>query len=237
MSRVSKNDVNQVLSNAAQKLLESAGTDGRVSRADAKKAVAGLEGTEKTLVDVFFKFVDHRDFKEGAQVTEKDLTRALAYAKEHMVAKYDLNHNGLSASEVAKMSLTGKLAVELAKALKGAATDTTFPERTFNELLDAVTTDSKKKYTSPAGITGDLAKQILIAVDQASYEPKDLAEAFDSVDQNEVVVRELTDPRTKQKYTAIDYGAGDNTYGAIFKKGETTPLFGIHDGDLMAPEV
>ena len=43
------------------------------------------------------------------------------HAKEHMVAKYDLNNNGLSKDEITKMSLTGKRAVDLAKALKAAA--------------------------------------------------------------------------------------------------------------------
>ena len=31
---------------------------------------------------------------------------------------------------------------------------------------------------------------------------------------------------------AIDYGAGDNTYGAIFEAGKTRPAVQIHDGDL-----
>jgi hypothetical protein len=38
-----------------------------------------------------------------------------------MVAKYDLNNNGLSKDEIKEMSLTGKRAVELAEALKGSA--------------------------------------------------------------------------------------------------------------------
>jgi hypothetical protein len=38
-----------------------------------------------------------------------------------MVAKYDLNNNGLSRDEIAKMSLTGKRAVELATALKATS--------------------------------------------------------------------------------------------------------------------
>jgi hypothetical protein len=72
-------------------------------------------------VDIFFKFIDNRDFRAGAQVTKSDVKRAVEYAKEHMIAKYDLNNNGLSKDEIAEMSLTGKRAVALAKALKETA--------------------------------------------------------------------------------------------------------------------
>ncbi|MBL8949784.1 MAG: hypothetical protein JNK82_03345 [Myxococcaceae bacterium] len=123
MSRISKNDVNAALALAAKTILAAGGDDKRVSRADVKKALASgtVPENQKALVDIFFKFVDHRDFKSGATVTESDLGRAVEYAKEHMVAKYDLNNNGLSKDEIAKMSLTGKRAVDLAKALKAEA--------------------------------------------------------------------------------------------------------------------
>ena len=123
MARIAKADVNRALETAAKTLLTIGGSDGRISRTEVKNALATDKVPRKqaALVDVFFKFIDNRDFKTGAQVTEKDVKRAVAYAKEHMVAKYDLDHNGLSKDEVAKMSLTGKRAVDLAKALKGAA--------------------------------------------------------------------------------------------------------------------
>ena len=38
-----------------------------------------------------------------------------------MIDKYDLNQNGLSEQEISKMSLTGKLAVALARILKRSA--------------------------------------------------------------------------------------------------------------------
>lgn len=121
MSRIAKADVNRALEVAAMRIKDAGGSDGRVSRAEMTKALKGLTGTEKKLTDVFFKFIDHRDFKKGAQVTSADVTRAVSYAKTTMVAKYDLDKNGLSAGEVKKMSLTGQLAVSLAKELKAAA--------------------------------------------------------------------------------------------------------------------
>lgn len=119
--RIAKNDVVKALQTAALNIKEAAGPDGIVSRADMKEALTGLEGTEKRLTDVFFKFVDHRDFRAGARVTAKDVDKAVAYARTAMIAKYDLNANGLSKAEIAEMSLTGKLAVRLARELKAAA--------------------------------------------------------------------------------------------------------------------
>jgi hypothetical protein len=120
MSRIAKTDVNQALALAAKTIIAARGDDDRVSRADLKKALATdrVPRQQRALVDIFFKFIDHRDFKKGAQVTAKDVNRAVAYAKAHMVAKYDLNSNGLSKDEIKQMSLTGKRAVDLAKALK-----------------------------------------------------------------------------------------------------------------------
>ncbi len=127
MSRISKAEVNRALELAAKTIRNAGGEDGRVSRAEIKNAMATdrIPRNQMALVDIFFKFIDNRDFKKGAQVTAKDIDRAVAYAKSHMVAKYDLNANGLSKDEIGKMSITGKRAVDLAKALKaaGAAAD------------------------------------------------------------------------------------------------------------------
>ena len=124
MSRIAKADVNAALTLAAKNIIKAGGADGRTSRAEMKAALAAMPKEHRALADIFFKFVDARDFKAGAQVTAKDVNKAVAYAKEHMIAKYDLNSNGLSKDEVAKMSLTGRNAVALAKALKAAgATD------------------------------------------------------------------------------------------------------------------
>ncbi|MDP1828105.1 MAG: nuclease A inhibitor family protein [Archangium sp.] len=120
MPRIAKSDVNAALSTVAKALITASGPDGRTSRADVKAALKLLPKEQRPLADIFFKFVDQRDFKTGATVTAKDINKAVAYAKSHMIAKYDLNSNGLSKDEIAKMSLTGKRAVELARALKRA---------------------------------------------------------------------------------------------------------------------
>ena len=121
MSRIAKADVNRALDHVAKALVKAGGSDGRISRADVKAALPTLTRKERALADIFFKFVDHRDFKAGATVTSADIQKAVGYAKEHMIAKYDLNKNGLSKDEISHMSITGQRAVDLARALKTAA--------------------------------------------------------------------------------------------------------------------
>lgn len=123
MPRIAKTDVNKALTHAAKLIIDAGGTDGRTSRAEMKAKLTALPKTERALADIFFRFIDARDFKAGAQVTAKDVNRAVEYAKKHMVAKYDLNSNGLSRDEIARMSLTGKRAVDLARALKASGVD------------------------------------------------------------------------------------------------------------------
>ncbi len=156
MSRIAKADINKALSLAAKTIVDAGGSDGRTSRAEIRAKLTTLPPEQKKLVDIFFKFVDARDFKAGAQVTAKDVSKAVAYAKEHMIAKYDLNDNGLSKTEIAKMSLTGKLAVDLARALKSAPAATLSVVELGKEIDKAakdVTFMSESDYT-PTLING-----------------------------------------------------------------------------------
>ncbi len=135
MPRIAKSDVNAALARAATTISRAGVPDGRTSRAELKAALSSLSGPERALTEVFFRFVDHRDFRAGAQVTKTDVDRAVSYAKEKLVAKYDLNRNGLSAAEVKSMSLTGKLAVDLARELKAAAANEPIDKSAFLEQV------------------------------------------------------------------------------------------------------
>ena len=76
------------------------------------------------------------------------------------------------------------------------------------------------------------AEQIIEAVRQSSHEPTTVEEAFAAVDQNEINLTELWDASARRAFTAYEYGAGDNSYGAIFAQGTTTIAARIGDGDL-----
>lgn len=145
MPRIAKSDIYAVLTRTAKTIVDAGGSDGRTSRAEMKKALTSLSGKERALADVFFKFVDHRDFKAGAQVTPADVKRAVSYAKEKMIAKYDLDNNGLSSAEVKKMSLTGRLAVDLARTLKAAGGNDVTGEA-FKKDLAALTKNIRFDY-------------------------------------------------------------------------------------------
>ncbi|TNE51835.1 MAG: hypothetical protein EP343_02960 [Deltaproteobacteria bacterium] len=124
MSRVAKGDVHASLARVAQQIIDAGGPDGRISRADMEAKLETMDGTERALANMFFRFIDHRDHVPGATVTAKDVNRAVEYAKEKLIDKYDLNNNGLSKSEIQEMSRTGKLAVQLAKELRAVNADT-----------------------------------------------------------------------------------------------------------------
>jgi len=124
MARIAKSDVNRALETAAKTLVRLGGDDGRISRKEVKDALATdrVPRRQAGLVDIFFRFIDHRDHVAGAQITKKDIDSAVEYAREKLIDKYDVNNNGLSQSEIAEMSTTGQLAVQLAKELRMAAT-------------------------------------------------------------------------------------------------------------------
>lgn len=115
MARLAKHQVHAALEKAAQHILDASGDDPIVSRKDIRGKLKELEGTEQQLTCIFYRFMDNRDAKPGARITSKDVEGSLAYAKEKLVDAYDENNNGLSAAEIANMSLTARLAVRYAK--------------------------------------------------------------------------------------------------------------------------
>lgn len=121
MPRIAKADIFAALERAANHIRSAASSDGITSRADMRAKLRELHGIERLLTDVLYRFIDHRDAKAGARITETDIAAALGYARSQMVDQYDLNRNGLSASEIARMSSIGRMAVQLARQLKRAA--------------------------------------------------------------------------------------------------------------------
>jgi len=106
--------------------------------------------------------------------------------------------------------------------------------RTYREAayMPDLTLVSRRSITKPTQVNRPFLKdQILIAVAQSSYEASTLAEAFAAVDQGELVYSTYrhTDGR---ELVAIEYGAGDNSYGAFFAANSTTMVASIQDGDL-----
>jgi hypothetical protein len=136
MARLAKSKVHAALEKAAQNILEAAGDDPVVSRKDIRKKLKELEWPEKQLTSIFYRFIDHRDYKPGARITQKDIEETLAYSKEKLVDAYDVNNNGLSAAEIEKMSLTARLAVQYAILKDQTTTLETTTDNLYNSLTE-----------------------------------------------------------------------------------------------------
>lgn len=87
---------------------------------------------------------------------------------------------------------------------------------------------------TPAAIPGLSAlerAQIVAAVTESAHTDVTTVEmAFDRVDGHEINRIVLWDEGTNQFYVEIEYGAGDNSYGAIFYWGTPEKAAAIHDG-------
>ena len=234
MSRIATSDVTAALQRAAANITRAAGADGRTSRAELKASLPSLPRTEQQLTEAFFRFVDHRDSRRGAHVTKTDVERAVSHAREKLIEQYDLNRNGLSSAEVKAMSLTGRLAVELAKELK-VANAGPIDKGAF---LDRVKFVSDRALTSAdlAAIGPALGRQIIAAFHEGELrDVTTLAEAFNSTDDGKIFVRDGADQKTGTKYVSVDYVAGGNVTGAIFRASSVKVKVSIQDGEFFLP--
>ncbi len=117
-----------------------------------------------------------------------------------------------------------------------AAAPTCLFGTTFGELLEnpavGVTGDRQLRVTDPLSPLDQ--QRIILAVQQSSHtDVMTVAEAFDAVDQNVIRRVDLYDETGARAFVAFEYGAGDNSYGAVFAYGSTELVSQIHDGDLL----
>ena len=81
---------------------------------------------------------------------------------------------------------------------------------------------------------GREAQELLVrAVHESSHtDVTTAAEALARVDQEEMNVTYYVEPAGRRTFIAFEYGAGDNSYGAVFEKQTGARAAAIHDGDL-----
>lgn len=105
----------------------------------------------------------------------------------------------------------------------------------YRELFDApdaLIVVTREVLTSPDGIGGVAADQIIRAVKETAHDDVTSVErAFEVVDEGIVNRTTLWDASNRVAYTAIEVGAGDNSFGAIFRWGTTDVATRINDGD------
>jgi hypothetical protein len=162
MARLSKQHVYAALEKAAANILSAAGDDPFVSRKDIRLKLRQLPGIERSLTDMFYRFIDKRDYKPGARVTKKDVDATLAYSKEKLIDKYDVNNNGLAEDEIKEMSLTAQLAVRYAQMLQAYAEEgpvetTAQLKKVLAHLGEGLYFPASPEAAAPPTISRDLA--------------------------------------------------------------------------------
>jgi hypothetical protein len=107
---------------------------------------------------------------------------------------------------------------------------------TFSDLRSHPTlTIASETWIRAASQLSELERvQVIAAVHQSTHTyVVTIEEAIAVVDQQEVRRMELHDSDGRV-YLAFEYGAGDNSYGAIFAADSPQVLASINDGDLLA---
>lgn len=121
MSRIAHAVPMTAYDHIARVLEEAGGKDGVISRADAKGLVEKLRnegrGTEALAAENLFKMIDAQDQTPGGRVTGYDLNLSRSFVQGKMLENRDVNRNGFSQDEVARMSPTGRALVELGQVL------------------------------------------------------------------------------------------------------------------------
>lgn len=113
---------------------------------------------------------------------------------------------------------------------------------TFWEIRDihegALIDYGKRVLTADSELPAPLQAQIIAAVRESSHDDvTTVAEAFERVDQNEINRFRFWDNLAGRSIIALEYGAGDNSYGALFVEDTATVAAGIHDGDIANCQV
>ena len=161
MTTLATSDVHTALAHAADQLLSAGGPDGIVSRKDIRAKLLSLEGAERDLASALYKFIDSRDAARSARVTKSDIDAAVAFIKTDLIDRHDLDNNGLSEDEVARMSELGKQAVALARQLKKATAPSAAPTAPTGEA-----TGPKGEAT---GLTGEALAQKIASLAYELY--------------------------------------------------------------------
>jgi hypothetical protein len=107
---------------------------------------------------------------------------------------------------------------------------------TFYELGEqpAVRITGRRKWTAATSLTPLDQRRVVLAVQQSAHtDVTTPAEAFARVDQGEINRVDLYEPAAARTFVALEYGAGDNSYGAFFDGLSDALVARIHDGDIL----
>ncbi len=111
----------------------------------------------------------------------------------------------------------------------------TFADDFYNGV-DMNLLHNKQSFTAPAMVTDPvIAADIIAATHEAGYaDVVTLADAFAAVDQSQIDVDHVYDLLGARAFIAIEFGSGDNPYGAIFADRTGVEVAGLHDSDITS---
>jgi hypothetical protein len=102
------------------------------------------------------------------------------------------------------------------------------------ERMPGMSLVSSRKVTRATQVNRPFLKEQILAAARVAYEDvATLGGVFAAVDQGELNVRTYRHADGRE-FVAVEYGAGENSYGAFFAAGGTTQVASIRDGDLAS---
>lgn len=152
--------------------------------------------------------------------------------KDLGAGRYRLLVKGYLASTLGKFSVTAGCS-----GAGCAPVDTCLFGEVYGDLETAAGLQHVNGFTLTAANLGtlgdDLKAMVVKAVQQSSHtDVTTPEEALARVDQEEINVDFYAEPDAQRLFVAMEYGAGDNSYGGIFERTTGALASSIHDGDL-----
>ncbi|HEY0255773.1 MAG TPA: hypothetical protein VGC41_29800 [Kofleriaceae bacterium] len=104
------------------------------------------------------------------------------------------------------------------------------------QMTDPNLLQNKSTFTYAQYMTANLGavmdQRIVKAINESTNAVTDVAGAFDAADQHEIDIVHIYDLAGARAFVAIEFGAGDNPYGAIFDDKTATEVAALHDSDI-----
>jgi hypothetical protein len=171
----------------------------------------------------------------GAYIARNDDYGSTTYSRlvrDLGAGRYRVLVKGYLASTRGKFSLTVGCAGSGCAPPAGCLFGEVYHDIESNPALQTIHTDVITAANLDSLSAADGAK-LVRAVQQSSHtDVTTPAEALSRVDQQEINVTWLAEPAARRGFIAFEYGAGDNSYGAIFERRGDAMVTSIQDGDL-----
>jgi hypothetical protein len=92
------------------------------------------------------------------------------------------------------------------------------------------------RYTSKDKLPAEVEKQLLEGLNSEGWGVSNASEAFERIDQDGVVVKEITVNATGECFTHIEFYMGDTEVGYIYSKGTLCRVAVVSDQDIYPEE-